>query len=111
MVAWTLDVQFVSSVFVWHELWLVWRMWWVGDEGVRVRWWMVRGCGKCEGGCSEWRLRCWARACVYGRVCGMIMCGLLVCECVRMVWGGVACGKGVCGVAHVGVHCIGTVWL
>ena len=33
------------GVFVWHELWLLWRMWWVGDEGVRVRWWMVRGCG------------------------------------------------------------------
>ena len=30
---------------------------------------------------------------------------------VRMVWGGVACGKGVCGVMHVRVHCIGTVWL
>ena len=52
-----------------------------------------------------------ARVCVYGCVCGMSMCGLLVCECVRMVWGGVACGKGVCGVVHVRVHCIGTVWL
>jgi hypothetical protein len=32
-----------------------------------------------------------------GRVCGMNMCELLVCEDgVRMVWGGVACGKGVC---------------
>ncbi len=45
VVAWTLDVQLVSSVFVWHELWLVWRMWWEGDEGVRVRLWMVRVCG------------------------------------------------------------------
>ena len=45
MVAWTLNVQPVSSVLVWHELWLVWRMWWVGDEGVRERWLMVRVCG------------------------------------------------------------------
>ncbi len=52
-----------------------------------------------------------APVCVWVCVCGMSMCGLLVCECVRMVWGGVACGKGVCGVAHVRVHCIGTVWL
>ena len=52
-----------------------------------------------------------ARVCVYGRVCGMSMCGLLVCACVRMVWGGVACGKGVRGSAHVRVHCIGRAWL
>ena len=47
-----------------------------------------------------------------GRVCGMNMCELLVCEDgVRMLWGGVACGKGECGSAHVRVHGIGTVWL
>ena len=38
-----------------------------------------------------------AHVCVWVCLCGMSMCGLLVCECVRMVWGGVACGKGVCG--------------
>jgi hypothetical protein len=53
-----------------------------------------------------------ARVCVYGRVCGMSVCGLLVCEDgVRMVLGGVACGKCVCGVAHVRVRRIGIVWL
>ncbi len=53
-----------------------------------------------------------AHVCVWVCLCGMSMCGLLVCEDgVRMVWGGVACGKGVCGVVHVRVHCIGTVWL
>ena len=52
-----------------------------------------------------------AHVCVWVCLCGMSMCGLLVCECVRMVWGGVACGTGVCGVVHVRVHCIGTVWL
>jgi hypothetical protein len=83
----------------------------VVDEGVRMRWWMVRGCGKRYGGGSDWRLRCWARVCVYVCVCGMSTCGLMVRECVRKVWGGVACGKGVCGSAHVRVHCIGTVWL
>ena len=47
-----------------------------------------------------------------GRVCGMSMCELLVCEDgVRMVLGGVACGVGVCGSAHVRVHGIGTVLL
>ena len=54
------------------------------------------GMWECEGGCSEWRLMCWARACVYWRVCGMSICGLMVCGCVRKVWGGAACGKGVC---------------
>ena len=83
-----------------------------GDEGVRVRWWMVRGCGNVRlgvvsGGLDAMR----ARVCMFVCVCGMSMCGLLVCACVRMVWGGVACGKGVRGSAHVRVHCIGRAWL
>jgi hypothetical protein len=41
---------------------------------------MERVCG------NEWRLRCWTRACVCGRVCGVSMFGIMVCECVRMVW-------------------------
>ena len=57
----------------------------MGVDGVRVRWWMVRGCGECEGGGTEWRLMCWARVCVYERVCGMSMCGLMVYECLRMM--------------------------
>jgi hypothetical protein len=61
----------------------------------------------CEGEWSEYRLGCWSRLCVYVRVCGMSMCGLMVCDGVRMVWGGVACGKGVCGSAHVlGTHTV-----
>jgi hypothetical protein len=74
---------------------------------------MVRRCGSLvrEDGCSECRLMSWACACVLERVCWMSMFGLFVYECVRIVLGGVACGKGVCGSSHMRVHCIGTVWL
>ncbi len=44
---------------------------------------MVDGEGmwECEGWCSEWRLMCCARVCVYLRLHEMSMCGVLVCEC------------------------------
>jgi hypothetical protein len=47
------------------------------------------GMWECEDGCSEWRLSCWARACVCGRLCvwadGVCADGVFE-DGVRMVW-------------------------
>ena len=47
MVAWTLDVQWVSWVCLcgMRLVGVEDVVGGVGDEGVRVRWWMVKGCG------------------------------------------------------------------
>ena len=82
-------------------VWLVWL------DGVRVRlrcdglglvavaWTRVCMC-VCRG-CDVLLVRVFLFVCVvvFCCVCGMSMCGLLVYECVRVVWGGVACGNGV----------------